>query len=183
MTTVADPLSAGLMMMSVQARSLVRASRSFTGRLSSLFLDLERFQGVLFYSLQIYFKSGVSVYRWVPSALFLESLLFWIIVFIVTRVRQPTRRIPLVVTYRLGLTNLSRIARKHLPILHTSSKLKEAIPDPPIIAFRRPKNIKDLLVRAKLNPPSPPTNAINTRCNNNRCKCCHEMVTCSKFKS
>ena len=97
--------------------------------------------------------------------------------------RQPTRRIPLVVTYHPGLTNLSRIARKHLPILHTSSKLKEAIPDPPIIAFRRPKNIKDLLVRAKLNPPSPPTNAINTRCNNNHCKCCHEMVTCSKFKS
>ena len=44
MTTVPDPLSAGLMMMSVLARSLVRASHSFAGRLSGLFLDLERFQ-------------------------------------------------------------------------------------------------------------------------------------------
>ena len=34
-----------------------------------------------------------------------------------------------------------------------------------------------------MNPPSPPTNPIKTRCDNNRCKCCHEMVTCSKFKS
>ena len=97
--------------------------------------------------------------------------------------RQPTKRIPLVVTYHPGLNNLSRITRKHLPILHTSSRLKKAIPDPPIVAFRRPKNIRDLLVRAKLNPPAPPTNAMNTKCNKSRCKCCHEMVTCTKFKS
>ena len=45
------------------------------------------------------------------------------------------------------------------------------------------KNIRDLLVRAKLNPPAPPTNALNTKCNNKRCKCCHEMVTCNKFRS
>ena len=97
--------------------------------------------------------------------------------------RQASRRIPLVVTCHPGLTNLSRVAKKHLPILCTFSRLRKAIPYPPIVAFRRPKNIKDLLVRAKLNPPAPPANAINTKCNNKRCKFCHEMVTCNKFKS
>ena len=39
MTTVADPLSAGLMTMSVWTRSLVRASHLFTSRLSGLLLE------------------------------------------------------------------------------------------------------------------------------------------------
>ena len=40
MTTVADPLSAGLVTTSVRARSLVRASRLIAGRLSGLFSDI-----------------------------------------------------------------------------------------------------------------------------------------------
>ena len=43
---------------------------------------------------------------------------------------------------------------KYLPILHTSSRCKEAIPEPPMVAFRRPINIKDLVVRSTLKAPS-----------------------------
>ena len=41
------------------------------------------------------------------------------------------------------LPNLSNIVRKHLPILHLSPKLQHAIPDPPVLAYRRPKNLRD----------------------------------------
>ena len=42
MTTVADPLSAGLMMMSERARSCLRACRSLGRRLSFRLVDLVR---------------------------------------------------------------------------------------------------------------------------------------------
>lgn len=63
--------------------------------------------------------------------------------------RQPQKRVPLVVTYHPSLANLARVARKHLPMLHTSQRLRRAIPEPPLIAFRRPRNLRDLLVRAR----------------------------------
>lgn len=58
-------------------------------------------------------------------------------------------RIPLVVTYFPGLNRLSKIVRKHLPILHVSEKLKQAVPNPPLVAYRRPYNLRDLLVRCQ----------------------------------
>ena len=98
--------------------------------------------------------------------------------------RQPTRRIPLVVTYHPGLTILSRIARKHHPIFHTSNRLKKAIPDPPTVAFRRPKNMR--LTRSSKTETTSPSH----ECHKHKvqqqprgCKCCHEIATCNKFKS
>ena len=61
--------------------------------------------------------------------------------------RSPAvERIPLVVTYRPGLTKLTSIVRKHLQILHISEKLRKAIPNPLLVAYRRPPNLRDLLV-------------------------------------
>ena len=71
--------------------------------------------------------------------------------------RPALERIPLVVTYRPGLTKLSSIVRKHLPTLHISDKLRKPIPNPPLVAYRRPPNLRDLLVRAAVKTPTPPT--------------------------
>jgi len=44
------------------------------------------------------------------------------------------QRTPLVVTFHPCLSSLPRIAKKHLPILHTSRKLEKAIPNPPLVS-------------------------------------------------
>ena len=69
--------------------------------------------------------------------------------------REKSNRIPLVITYNPTLPPVGGITRKHHNILHASERLKKAIPSPPIIAFRRPKNLRDLLVRATLKPSAP----------------------------
>lgn len=87
-------------------------------------------------------------------------------------------RIPLVVTYFPGLNRLSKIVRKHLPILHVSEKLKQAVPNPPLVAYRRPYNLRDLLVRAAVQRPAPPTTSGNVPCNCKRCKTC-QLINCA----
>ena len=57
-------------------------------------------------------------------------------------------RVPLVVTHHPHLPPLSYILRRHLPILHASEKMRKAAPHPPLVVNRRPRNLKDLLVRA-----------------------------------
>ena len=61
--------------------------------------------------------------------------------------------------------------------------VKAAIPDSPIVAFRRPHNLRDLLVRAKLKETNPPTQTGNHPCNSTRCKTCHMIKIEETFKS
>ena len=62
------------------------------------------------------------------------------------------KRVPLVVTYHPNLPNLTALTKNNLPVLHASSRLKKTIPERPLIAYRRPKNLRDLLVKAELKP-------------------------------
>ena len=68
--------------------------------------------------------------------------------------KKSCNRIPFVVTYHPTHSTIASTIHKYLPILHTSSRCKEAIPEPPMVAFRRPTNIKDLVVRSTLKAPS-----------------------------
>ena len=97
--------------------------------------------------------------------------------------RQRLQRTPLVVTFHPSLSSLPSIARKHLGILHASQRLEKAIPNPPLVSFRRPRNLRNLLVRAQVPTPAPPTLNGNAPCNSRRCKCCKEIETCNTFKS
>ena len=97
--------------------------------------------------------------------------------------RQQLQRTPLVITYHPCLASLPSITRKHLRILHASQRLKQAIPNPPLVSFRRPRNLRNLLVRAGVSTPAPPTLNSNTPCNSRQCKCCKEIETCNIFKS
>lgn len=60
--------------------------------------------------------------------------------------------LPFVVTYHPGLPNIGRILRELHPLLHISNRCKQAIQDLPTMAFRRPKSLRDYLLRAKLRP-------------------------------
>ena len=64
--------------------------------------------------------------------------------------QDKTARIPLVVTYHPILPTFYSTTKGHLSILHTSERLRGAFSLPPLIAFCRPKNLRDLLVRATL---------------------------------
>ena len=68
--------------------------------------------------------------------------------------KKSGNRIPFVVTYHPTHSTIASTIHKYLPILHTSSRCKEAIPEPPMVAFRRATNIKDLVVRSSLKAPS-----------------------------
>ena len=83
-------------------------------------------------------------------------------------------RVPLVVTYHPQLPKLSIILRKHLPILHVSERMKQIIPNVPLVAYRRPKNLKDLLVRATLKPPQQSYEGTR-QCGRPRCKTCEHI--------
>ena len=54
-------------------------------------------------------------------------------------------RIPFILTYNRTLPNVKRAVNKHWSLLHVNSELKEVFKDPPMICFRRNKNLNDIL--------------------------------------
>ena len=52
-----------------------------------------------------------------------------------------TQRFPLVITFHSRLPEITNIL---LHVLHTSDRLKDVVADSPVVAFRRPKNLKGL---------------------------------------
>ena len=96
---------------------------------------------------------------------------------------KSNTRTPLVVTYHPDLPPLAQIVNKHFSILQTNDKLKQVFPEPPLISYRRPKNLRDLIVRAKLPSDAPEeTNVIGSHpCQSSRCKNCKNMTQTSTF--
>ena len=91
-------------------------------------------------------------------------------------------RIPLVVTYHPILPSFQSITKRHLPTLQTSEKLRDAFLHPPLIAFRRPRNLRDLLVRASLNTIQNETPG-NRPCGAAGCKTCPILTATDEFTS
>ena len=61
-----------------------------------------------------------------------------------------SRTLQLLPTYHPELPDIKPILRELHPILHNSEYLRDIFPLPPLVSFRRPKNLRDKLVRAKL---------------------------------
>ena len=96
--------------------------------------------------------------------------------------QDKTARTPLVVTYHPILPTFKWITRRHLPTLHTSERLREAFSLPSLIAFRRPRNLRDLLVRATLTAKTRESLG-NRPCRAARCKTCPIFMTKDVFTS
>ena len=75
-------------------------------------------------------------------------------------------------TWRCNITNDNHC------ILYTSDRLQRAVPETPILTYRRPRNLRDLIVRAKVPPltgaNSSPIQHGNFRCETNRCVVCKD---------
>ena len=96
--------------------------------------------------------------------------------------RETEQRIPLVVTYHPSMRFLARTTKRHQITLRSSERLNAIFNLPPIIAFRRPKNLRDLLVRADLTSCTNETPG-NSVCGAVRCKTCPILKTTNAFCS
>jgi hypothetical protein len=67
--------------------------------------------------------------------------------------KKINKRVPLVLTYHPSLEKNSGIVRHHWTEIQKGETLTKFFPEPPVVAFRRPKSIKDTLVRAAASRP------------------------------
>ena len=93
------------------------------------------------------------------------------------------RRIPLVMTYHPELKQVSSIIRQHWGLIERDPALSKLFPEPPVMAFRRPKSLRDILVRSKVNCQSPSSPGGYVACKRSNCKCCKEVTPGSVFQS
>ena len=98
------------------------------------------------------------------------------------RPREDEDMVPLVATYHPNLPHLQCILQ-HKKMLNTNH-LQQDVPERHRVAFRRPKNLRDLLVSAEVSRPKR-TDIVrgNQKCNGRGCKTCPALQEVSEVKS
>ena len=94
--------------------------------------------------------------------------------------KTKNKRVPLLVTHNPGNPNFQKIIDKHWHLLELCTQ-KEAFREKAMVAYRRPKNLSDHLVRAKCS--SKPTERPKTNPNLHPCKTPWNCRFCPKDKS
>lgn len=64
--------------------------------------------------------------------------------------REKTNRVPLVVTYNPQLEILRKTAKKLHHIIHKDDRLKTIFTDPPLLCYRQPANLRNIIIRSSL---------------------------------
>ena len=83
--------------------------------------------------------------------------------------RIGTKMIPLVMNFHPALSGMGNIIDSLWPILQDSDDTRRIFGEKPMIAFRRPKNLKDDLMRAKLKVESIVDKGVK-KCSKSRCQ-------------
>ena len=90
---------------------------------------------------------------------------------------KENERVRFITTFDPRLPDISRILKEnHKVMIESDGRLKGAFPKPPMVCFKRPPNVKDILCRAKL----PPKRSHNVRikkpglrrCQKPKCRMC-----------
>ena len=89
---------------------------------------------------------------------------------------------PFVITYHSALSNLSNIVREHSTTIQKHPELCKIFKKPPFLAFRKPKSLKDILVRADISPRSDYNGQCQT-CDSRRYMTCKNIQCTQKFSS
>ena len=89
--------------------------------------------------------------------------------------RKTSNRTPFILTYNPSLPSISSIIQKHFNLLQSSNRCKNTFKEPPVVAYRRSPNLRDLLIRAQL--PSNRTNSNYSTPGSFRCGC-PNCLTC-----
>ena len=93
--------------------------------------------------------------------------------------------LPFVLTYHPDLPKVRDIVDKNWSIIESSDELKDIYQSKPVMAFRRPKSLRDFLVRARLKPNSNDDNQNGEcrPCGRKRCQCCKMITSAGTVKS
>ena len=65
--------------------------------------------------------------------------------------KRKESRSPLVVSYHPDLPPLGRIINKHWLTLQSKKRLKKVVKNSPIVSYKRPRSLRDMLVKATFN--------------------------------
>ena len=91
-------------------------------------------------------------------------------------------RIPFVVTYHPAFNVVYNGVSRLQPMLDASEEHKKVFPNKPLVSFRRAKNLKDNLVRAKLAPVQQEDYVRGCyRCGKSCCQVCEHKSEGDKF--
>ena len=94
-----------------------------------------------------------------------------------TTKQRKNHRTPFVVTYHPSLPQLSTILKQNINILQNSKACKEVFPDVPILSYRRPKNLRDIFVRARIKSDTPSNPRGTYKCHSRRnCITCQHIT-------
>ena len=96
--------------------------------------------------------------------------------------KQKCKRTPCVLTYHPCLRNSFNTIRGHWTSVEKNSKLSKVFPEPPVVAFKQPHSLRNLLVRAEMSKPNT-TIGKSHSCGDKRCKCCKHMHHSSSYTS
>ena len=75
--------------------------------------------------------------------------------FLQTKEREPTDRIPLVITFNPHITFIAEITERNWNFLQSKERLSLIFNKPPLVAYRRPQSLHDRLVRSKFVSETP----------------------------
>ena len=100
--------------------------------------------------------------------------------------KKETDRTVFVLTYNPALPSVSGILKKHWNVMAKDPYLKKVFPAPPMVAFRRAKNLRDKLIKAKVHPTPDlreKRKIIGMKpCNKGICETCPFVKKCKQFR-
>ena len=95
---------------------------------------------------------------------------------VVREEEQTNRRVRFVVEYDPRLPQISRILKRNWEVMvDLDTRLRKSFPGPPMVCYRRPPNLRDILCRARLPPLRHGFDRSRPgfrRCNKNGCSLC-----------
>ena len=94
--------------------------------------------------------------------------------------KVESSRVPFVITFHPRLRKLGNVLHKHFHLLQSNERLRKSFPQPPMVAFRRLKNLRDMLMHSKLKKEEK-EEVETVRCKGNRCKCCSMLEETKSF--
>ena len=91
------------------------------------------------------------------------------------KLHAAQNRVPLVITFHPALKPLTHIIKQIQPILRNDQCLQKILPKPPIVAYRKPSNLSNIITKSKLQNNQ--ANLGTTPCNKPRCQLCAHINT------
>eukprot|EP00745_Piridium_sociabile_P022976 TRINITY_DN35811_c0_g1_i2.p1 TRINITY_DN35811_c0_g1~~TRINITY_DN35811_c0_g1_i2.p1 ORF type:complete len:584 (-),score=113.49 TRINITY_DN35811_c0_g1_i2:126-1877(-) len=93
-------------------------------------------------------------------------------------------RTPFVITFNPCNPPLRQWLRESQPLLHSSARMKHAMPDVPVVGERNPKTFRNILMPSALPSPQLQSDVTGSHKCKNQCVICREhLVECQTFQS